>query len=249
MQEAMRTYLGLAMGLTEASRKKMKKAVRNVVGRSGTTADQVKSITTELLATNSTNRAALSKLVKFEVDRALGLVGLATAEEVAELTARVRTLEAKLREAQSGRPERPVDTVPAPAERPGPARVAKKAAKAAPRPAVDSAEPGPAAKAAPATEAPMAEDTTSAGPAKATAAAKATKAVKATAAAKATKAVKATTAVKATKAAKATRAVKATEATKATPAKRVTPAKKSTTAKATAAKKGVPGAGDSGVAS
>src|SRR5262245_13959782 len=101
MQDALRTYLELASGLTEASRKTVKKAVKDVVGRTGATADQVKALTGDLLAVNSANREALAKLVRFEVDRALGVVGLATADEVSELTARVRDLERQLRDAKT----------------------------------------------------------------------------------------------------------------------------------------------------
>src|SRR5258706_12325632 len=97
MQDALRTYLGLAMGLTEVSRKTVRKAVKDAVGRGNATAEQVKALTGDLLAANSTNRDALVKLVKFEVDRALGVVGLATAEEGADLTARLRALGARLR--------------------------------------------------------------------------------------------------------------------------------------------------------
>jgi polyhydroxyalkanoate synthesis regulator phasin len=104
MQDSLRTYLGLAMGLTETSRKKVRKTVKDVVGRSNATAEQVKTLTSDLLAANSTNREALVKLVKFEVDRALGVVGLATAEEVAELTGRLRALEAQLREVEMNGP-------------------------------------------------------------------------------------------------------------------------------------------------
>jgi polyhydroxyalkanoate synthesis regulator phasin len=100
MQEALRTYLELAMGLTEASRKKVKKVVKDAAGRGGATAEQLKTLTTDLMATNSANREALAKLVKFEVDRALGVVGLATADEVGDLTSRVRDLEQQLREAE-----------------------------------------------------------------------------------------------------------------------------------------------------
>ena len=106
MEEAIRTYLELAMGLAETSRKKVRKvvkdAVKEAVGRGGTTAEQIKALTDDLLATNSANREALAKLVRFEVDRALGMVGLATAEEVGELTQQVRDLKEQLREAQSG---------------------------------------------------------------------------------------------------------------------------------------------------
>jgi polyhydroxyalkanoate synthesis regulator phasin len=105
MQEAMRTYLELAMGLTETSRKRVRKVVKDVVkeavGRSGATAEQVKALTGDLMAANSANREALAKLVRFEVDRALGMVGLATAEEVGELTQQVRDLKEQLREAQA----------------------------------------------------------------------------------------------------------------------------------------------------
>ncbi len=102
MQEALRTYLELATGLTEASRKTVKKVVQDAVGRGGATAEQLKTLTTDLLAMNVSNRDALSNLVRFEVDRALGVVGLATAEEVSQLTARVRDLERQLRAAQGG---------------------------------------------------------------------------------------------------------------------------------------------------
>jgi polyhydroxyalkanoate synthesis regulator phasin len=105
MEEAIRTYLELAMGLTETSRKRVRKVVKDVVkeavGRSGATAEQVKALSGDLIAANTANRDALAKLVRFEVDRALGMVGLATAEEVGELTQQVRDLKEQLREAQA----------------------------------------------------------------------------------------------------------------------------------------------------
>ena len=101
MQDALRTYLELATGLTEASRKTVTKAVKDVVGRTGATAEQVRALTGDLLAVNSANREALAKLVRFEVDRALGVVGLATADEVSQLTTRVRELERQLRAAET----------------------------------------------------------------------------------------------------------------------------------------------------
>jgi polyhydroxyalkanoate synthesis regulator phasin len=97
MQEAWRAYLGLALGATEASRKKATKAVRQLVGKGGATAEQVQTLAGELVATGLANREAVTKLVRYEVDRALGRVGLATADEVRELTARVRDLERRLR--------------------------------------------------------------------------------------------------------------------------------------------------------
>ncbi|MFY1661121.1 hypothetical protein [Micromonospora sp. WMMD1274] len=100
MQDAWRAYLELAMGLTEAPRKKAQDAVMRVVGQGGATAAQLQTLAEELVATGLANRESLTKLVRFEVDRALGAVGLATADEVAELTRRVHDLERQLREAR-----------------------------------------------------------------------------------------------------------------------------------------------------
>ncbi|PSK61649.1 hypothetical protein B0E53_06448 [Micromonospora sp. MH33] len=101
MQDAWRAYLELAMGLTEAPRKKAQDAVKRVVGQGGATAAQLQSLAEELVSTGLANREALTKLVRFEVDRALGAVGLATGDEVAELTRRVHDLERQLREAKA----------------------------------------------------------------------------------------------------------------------------------------------------
>ncbi|MCW3843850.1 hypothetical protein ONA70_27500 [Micromonospora yasonensis] len=102
MQDAWRAYLELAMGLTEAPRKRAQDAVRRAVGQGGATAAQLQSLAEELVSTGMANREALTKLIRFEVDRALGAVGLATADEVAELTRRVHELERQLREAKAG---------------------------------------------------------------------------------------------------------------------------------------------------
>ncbi|MEU4570116.1 hypothetical protein [Micromonospora sp. NPDC023956] len=101
MQDAWRAYLELAMGLTEAPRKKAQDAVRRLVGSGGATAAQLQALAEELVATSAANRESLTKLVRFEVDRTLGAVGLATADEVAELTRRVHELERQLREARA----------------------------------------------------------------------------------------------------------------------------------------------------
>jgi polyhydroxyalkanoate synthesis regulator phasin len=101
MQDAWRAYLELALGLTEASRKKAQKVAKKLVGKGGVTAAQLQALAEDLVSTSLANREALSKLVRFEVDRTLGRVGLATAEEVADLTGRVRDLEEELRQARA----------------------------------------------------------------------------------------------------------------------------------------------------
>ena len=99
-RDAWRTYLELALGLTEASRKKAKKAIKSLVDQSGASVDQVKSLTEELVETSLANREAIAKMVRGELDRALGVVGLASAEEVAELNDRVAELERRLQAAE-----------------------------------------------------------------------------------------------------------------------------------------------------
>ena len=132
---AWRTYLELASGLGEASRKQVRKAVRDIVGKGNATAGQLKAMTGELLAVNTVNREALGKLIKIEVDRALGRVGLATMDEVNELTARVRDLERQLREANAAAAGRTDSGVPGAARptatRAGTKATAPKATKAA----------------------------------------------------------------------------------------------------------------------
>ncbi|SCF14922.1 Polyhydroxyalkanoate synthesis regulator phasin [Micromonospora haikouensis] len=131
MQDAWRAYLGLAMGLTEAPRKKAQDVVRRVVGSGEATATQLQALAEELVSTGAANREALTKLVRFEVDRALGAVGLATADEVAELTRRVHELERQLREARTGpaeaAPQTSAPQPPAAEPSASPAPVAKKA--------------------------------------------------------------------------------------------------------------------------
>jgi len=152
MQDAWRAYLDLALGLTETSRKKATKVARKLAGRGNATAEQLQSMAEELVSTSLANREALSRLVRFELERALGKVGLATAEEVDALTSRVKELEQELEEAKNGRgrgttpapvtPLRPADDTPAPLARKAVAKktVAKKAvaSKAVPSKAVPS---------------------------------------------------------------------------------------------------------------
>ncbi|GGR73937.1 hypothetical protein GCM10010169_17210 [Micromonospora fulviviridis] len=156
MQDAWRAYLELAMGLTEAPRKKAQDAVKRVVGQSGATAAQLQSLAEELVSTGLANREALTKLVRFEVDRALGAVGLATADEVAELTRRVHDLERQLREAKAT--GTPVTAAPSAAA--GPGLAAETAGSGEVTPSGESAAEQPTTPAAeqpttPAAEAPV----------------------------------------------------------------------------------------------
>jgi polyhydroxyalkanoate synthesis regulator phasin len=151
MQDAWRAYLEMALGLTEAPRKKAQQVVGKLVSRGGATAAQMQGLAEDLLSTSMANREALTNIVRYEVDRALGVVGLATSEEVGDLTARVRDLEKQLRQAQArvlaaeranpaaasaaapaaGALDRPIPLPSTPAKKVAKKAVAKKSAAAA----------------------------------------------------------------------------------------------------------------------
>ncbi|WP_432837253.1 phasin family protein [Dactylosporangium sp. CA-092794] len=152
-QEAWRAYLELAYGMTEATTKKATKTVRRLVGKSGATAEQLQSMAEDLLRAGSANREALTKLVRYELDRALGAVGLATAEEVSALTTRVHELEAQLREATVNAvapPHEPAPPVGAEAIPAAPVVAKKTVAKKVAAPVKTAAKAVPAKAAAPA---------------------------------------------------------------------------------------------------
>jgi polyhydroxyalkanoate synthesis regulator phasin len=135
VQDALKAYLELALGLTEASKKKAEKAVKKMakelVGKGNSTAAQIQGAVEDLVATSASNREAVTRLVRVEMDRTLSRVGLATSEEVATLQARVDALERELRDerAAAGKSATPVKVETpagkAPAERK--ATVGKKA--------------------------------------------------------------------------------------------------------------------------
>jgi polyhydroxyalkanoate synthesis regulator phasin len=102
MQDAWRAYLELVLGVTEVSRKKAREVAKDLLGRGGTTVAQVQLFVDDLVATSRANREGLAKLVRHEVDRAVSAVGLATAEEMAELTSRLGELERRLAEWRAG---------------------------------------------------------------------------------------------------------------------------------------------------
>lgn len=194
MQDAWRAYLEMALGLTEAPRKRAQKVAGELLNKGGATAGQLQGLVEDLMSTGMANRQALTNLVRYEVDRALGLVGLATAEEVSDLTTRVRDLEKQLRLAQAranatGGGEAAADLTlaepgPVSVEPPAKKAVVKKAvAKKAAKPATPNAMPAAATTATPPRKAAKKVTPETTGPAKAAPGkavpAKATKAAKA----------------------------------------------------------------------
>ena len=97
MRDALKSYLALASGVTDLTRQRAVAAAKALVSQGEATAEQVTGLAEDLLAQTRQNREAVVALVAFEVDRALGRVGLATADEVGQLTGRIRELEQELR--------------------------------------------------------------------------------------------------------------------------------------------------------
>ena len=150
MADAWRSYLEMAYGLTKTSQKKAQKAVRELVGKSNAKAGELQSMAEDLMATGMANRDAITTLVRDELDRALGRVGLAKADELKALKKRVADLEEKLNGAPDKASEGSIGIAPV-----GPVAAEAKAAQVAKKAPVKKAvarkvaEPAPA-KATPA---------------------------------------------------------------------------------------------------
>lgn len=133
VRDAVKGYLGMASGLTELTRQRALDLAKQLVAQGEATAGQTRALAEELLSTGRSNRAAVVQLVRYEVDRAVGRLGLAGRDEVDALSARVRALEARLRELAEERADAAVvaalPTV-TPAKQPAPAKKAPATAAA-----------------------------------------------------------------------------------------------------------------------
>ena len=111
MRDALKAYLALAGSLGEVTRQRATAVARALATQGEATAEQVTALAEDLVQQSRANREAVTALVKYEVDRTLGRVGLAGADEVAELSARVRALEATVRglDARVAEGTRPAD--------------------------------------------------------------------------------------------------------------------------------------------
>ena len=154
MRDALKSYLTLAGGVTEVTRQRAQAAAKALVAQGEATAEQVTSLAEDLLSQSRQNREAVVALVGYEVDRALGRVGLASADEVAALTERVRALETRVA-GLSGKSAAGSATSPA-KKSPATAGAKKAPAKKAPAkkaPAKKAPSKAAAGKKAPATKA------------------------------------------------------------------------------------------------
>lgn len=127
MRDALKAYMSLATGLSEVTRQRAMTAAKALVSQGEATAEQVSTLAEDLLTQTRANREAVTALVRFEVDRTLGRVGLASTDEVGELAARLRVLERELRDLRPGG-----DSPTAAFEAPGPAELEQRSDSAAP---------------------------------------------------------------------------------------------------------------------
>ena len=124
VRDAVRNYLGLAAGIGTLTQQRAVAAARALVSSGEATAEQVSSLADDLLATSKANREAVAGLVRVEIERALGRLGLATAEDVRALTARLAAAEGSARAADRA--------TTAPAKKAPAKKVATKTTKRAP---------------------------------------------------------------------------------------------------------------------
>ena len=156
MLDAVKNYLNLASGVTEVTRQRAVAAAKALASSGEATAEQVSNLADELIVQSRNNRDAMLALVRYEVDRALNRLGLATADEVASLQRRVTSLEGALAKADGS------DAAP-------PSAVATRRSTAGSGPAKKAAKRAPA-------KAPAKAATSTGAPTKAVKAAKAAKA-------------------------------------------------------------------------
>jgi hypothetical protein len=107
--DALRGYVQLANGLTDVTRQRATQVAKQLLEQggdvvdlavstavSGNVARQAQSLAEDLLATSRTNRDLLVGLVRTEVERAVGRLGLVGADELAAMLRLVERLQSQL---------------------------------------------------------------------------------------------------------------------------------------------------------
>jgi polyhydroxyalkanoate synthesis regulator phasin len=113
MRDALRQYLAMASGLVEVTKNRATPVARALVAQGEATREQVSDLVEDLITTSKANRDALVNLVGYEVERSLGRIGVASADEVKALTGRVRELEKTVKDLQARSVPHGAEAVPA----------------------------------------------------------------------------------------------------------------------------------------
>ena len=142
MRDALKNYLTLASGLTEVTRQRAEAAAKALVAQGEAAAEQVRPLAEDLLNASRANRENVANLVRTEVDKALGRMGIVTADEVARLQRRLQTVESTLRGVGATTSAFATTAARKAASRRGPGKSSRPAAKPAAKPAKSSASAG-----------------------------------------------------------------------------------------------------------
>ncbi len=100
MNSAVQRYVEAASGLTNITKARAEKIVRQLVKQGEAAADQAGDLVEELLDRQRQNRDALSGMVRTETQRAIKAMGLATNDDVDRLKKQVNDLKRELTAAQ-----------------------------------------------------------------------------------------------------------------------------------------------------
>ncbi len=149
VRDALSNYLTLASGLTEVTRQRARAAAKALVAQGGASVEQVSGLAEEIVQTSRANRTALVNLVRYEIEHALGRLGLASAEDLTALRQRVADIEQALRD-QGRPPDAAAPAAEPPPDAAAPAAEPRKAAKktgAAKKAATPAKKAGRAARA------------------------------------------------------------------------------------------------------
>ena len=147
MKDAVIGYLQVASGLTDVTRQRATATAKSLLGDGGlggasdkVNVGQVQSLAEELVAASKANRELLTGLIRAEVDRAVGALGLATRDDVAALRRQVERLQHDMREMASTKKSATRKPTKKPAARSA-TKPAKKTTKRATKPAWRSCSP------------------------------------------------------------------------------------------------------------
>src|SRR5215207_3811227 len=125
-------YLQALASLSDLTRAQAERAAALLAKQGEVQSAQVGRVAEDLLRRTQKNREIMSRLVQREVKRQLGVLGMATRDEVARLQQRVRALEQEVERASQTPAASPRPAASArPAARSKPAATAKAASKSA----------------------------------------------------------------------------------------------------------------------
>lgn len=114
--EAWRTYLEVALGVTEGPRRRVRQMLGSLASRGTAGVGRARAAAGDLVAPGRMSKETVARLVRDEVARARQIMGLPDTQELEELRERVAELEERLHEAEQ-RDVSPAGAAPGAADR------------------------------------------------------------------------------------------------------------------------------------